>query len=352
MKKVLLRLLVLARRAWRIYVRPPEESKVSLDLGGLPVLSERIAQVQTQLEPKQVTVHPGRQLAFVSCMKGQVVQAFDYSDGRLRLVREWPFPEQCVEVEVVGDLLFVTMTNFARGPGERSRLAIVDIGLGEVLSTIDTRGEWSKVTKLHPNGRLVFISNWHSHNVSVVDISNVRRPKVLQVIPCGESPRGIDFTADGKCLVTGFYSARIYTLKEQNGQWEVVAESQDFDPEGYSGNMRDILVSPDGRYAWVSNLGRNLVHRFDIKRGEITDSILVGQHPNSIGFLDREGKTLLVSCREDDVVCFVDTGKLEVVGRSAKTGRKPTGLAIIEGGFLITNFADGTLEKHRVRYAG
>ncbi len=346
MKKALLRLLVLARRFWRIYVRPPEESKVSLDLSGLPTLSEKIAECETSPEPKQVAAHLERQLAFVSCMKGHAVQAFDYSNGKLELVREWSFPEQCVEVEVVGDLLFVTMTNFARGPGEKSRLAIVDIDSGEVLSTIDTGGEWSKVAKPHPNGCMVFVSNWHSHDLSVMDVSNPRNPCLLQTVSCGESPRGIDFTADGTCLVAGFYSARIYILKEKGGRWVIMHESPEFEPEGYSGNMRDLVIAPDGHHAWVSNLGRNLVHRFDIERGEITDSILVGRHPNSIRFLDGEGKTLLVSCREDGVVCFVDTEKLEVKGKSVLTGVKPIGLAVVDDGFLVTNFADGVLEYH------
>ena len=352
MKKTISRLLVLAQRAWRIYVRPPKESEVSLDLSGLQVLSERIAQVQTASEPKQVAVHPGRQLAFVSCMRGHTVQAFDYSHNQLKLVKEWSFPEQCVEVEVAGELLFVTTTNFARGPRESSHLAIVDLGSGEVLPTTATGGEWSKVAKMHPNGKLAIVSNWHSHDLSVIDVGDPRNPQLLQIIPCGESPRGIVFANKSSALITGFYSSRIYTLRERNGNWEVVAESADFDPEGYSGNMRDILVAPDGRHAWVSNLGRNLVHRFDIKRGEITKSLSVGRHPNSIRFLDESGETLFVSCRKDDVVCFVDTEKLEVVGKSARTGRQPTGLAAVEGGFLVTNFADGTLEKHRVRYAG
>ncbi len=350
MKRGIARLLVLAKRVWRIYIRPPEESKVSLDLSGLPVLTEKIAQVQTGLEPKQVAVHPEKRLAFVSCMRGQVVQAFDYSNNQIALVKEWPFPEQCVEVEVVGGLLFVTMTNFARGPGESSHLAIIDIASKEVLSTTTTGGEWSKVTKPHPNGRLVFVSNWHSHDVSVIDISDIRRPKVLQIIPCGESPRGIDFTADGTCLVTGFYSSLVHTLKEQDGNWKVVAESANFDPKGYSGNMRDILVAPNGQHAWVSNLGRNMIHRFDIERGEIVDSVSVGRQANSIRFLDETGEILLVSCRGDDVVCFLDTKEMGVVGKSAKTGKKPTGLAVVDEGFLVTNFADGTLEKHRVRY--
>lgn len=352
MKKVLLRLLVLAKRFWRIYVRPPEESKVSLDLAQLPVLSKKVVQAQTGREPKQVAVHPEKQLAFVSCMKGQIVQAFDYSRNQLKLVKEWPFPEQCVEVEIAGDLLFVTMTNFARGPRESSHLAIVDIASGEVLSTTNTGGEWSKVVKLHPDGKLAFVSNWHSHDLSVINVGGPRNPQLLQIIPCGESPRGIVFADENTALVTGFYSSRIYTLKERGGNWEVVADAIDFDPEGYSGNMRDILIAPDGRHAWISNLGRNLVHLFDIERGEITDSVSVGRHPNTICFLDETGKTLLASCREDNVVCFVDTKKLEVAGKSAPTGRKPTGLAVVGDGFLVTNFADGTLEKHRVRYAG
>lgn len=351
MKGMLSGFKTLAGRFWRIYIDPPRETEIYLDVSELPVLTERIALHKTRKEPKQVAIDPERELAFVSCMKGKAVQVFDYSEGKLKLVKEFKFSEQCVEVETIKNLCFVTTTNFARGPKQKSHLSTIDVASGQLLSTVDTGGEWSKVVKLHPNGRLAFVSNWHSHDVSVIDISDIRRPKVLQVVPCGESPRGIDFTTDGRCLVTGFYSARVYTLEKRIGRWEVAAESPNFDPEGYSGNMRDILVAPNGQHAWVSNLGRNLVHRFDIGCGEITDSILVGRHPNSIRFLDKRGKALLVvSCREDDVVCFVDTEKLKVAGRSARTEHKPTGLAVAGEGLLITNFADNTLKYHRVRY--
>jgi DNA-binding beta-propeller fold protein YncE len=283
-------------------------------------------------------------------MRGRAVQAFNYSHNQFQLAGEWKFPEQCVEFEVVDHALFVTMTNFARGSDERSQLAIVDATTGEILSITDTGGEWSKVVKLHPQKPLAFVSNWHSHNVSVINVSDARNPKLLQIIPCGEAPRGIAFTNSGLCLVTGFYSARIYTLEERAGHWEVVSASSKFDPQDYSGNMRDILLAPDGDYAWVSNLGRNLIHQFDIKRGKIINSILVGCHPNAIRFWDKDNKTLLVSCREENAICFVDTKKMKVVGKSAPTGNKPTGLAVVDGGFLVTNFADDTLEHHQIRY--
>jgi DNA-binding beta-propeller fold protein YncE len=113
--------------------------------------------------------------------------------------------------------------------------------------------------------------------------------------------------------------------------------------------MRDILVAPGGKQAWVSNLGRSLAHRFDIEEGRIIDSVLVGRHPNSIRFLDEEGKTLLVSCRGAGAIAFVNTDTLKVIGRSAPTSQKPTGLAVVSGGFLVTSFSDGTLDYHQVR---
>lgn len=344
------RVPILLRRAWGIYVAPPRETKVYQNTSGLPVLTKKVAVVKTGLEPKQVAVDEKRRLAYVSCMRGKVLQAFRYrcKNERLVLVREWPLPEQGVEVEIVGNLCFVTTTNFARGPAQRSFLVVLDLDGGTILSKTDTGGEWSKVVRVDQKSGIALISNWHSHNISVVDVSNPRKLRLRQLLPCGEAPRGIDF-ADGLWLVTGFYSSRVYQVRQVRGNFWVVGESPPFDSKNYQGNLRDVLIAPSGKSAWVSNLGRNMVHQYNVEEKVISSSVLVGRFPNSIRFLDPAGDILLVSCRKENRVYFVDTKRSEVKGVSEETGKAPTGLAKVKGGFLVTSFDDASLEYHRVK---
>jgi len=342
------RCVTLAKRFVRIYILKPAAVSRFFDASSLPMCVKRVSRTKTALEPKQVAFHPASRRLLVSCMKGQVLQAFTLqSSGELSLEREWKFPLQCVEVSISGDLCFVTMTNFKRLGKEDSRLVIINLATNEIVSTVATGGEWSKVAKKHPTRDLVFISNWHSHNVSVIDISCLQRPKLISLVKCGESPRGVVFTPEGLCLATGFYSGRIYTLgPTKGGQWGLVNKSPKV-TRGYLGNLRDILLHPKCGQAYVSNLGRNEVCVFDQKANTFVTSILVGRQPNALSFLDRDGETLLISCRADNIVLLVNTKSLKVVGRSSITGALPTGLATVTGGFFITCFKDNTIEYYK-----
>lgn len=349
------RLKKLITRGWRIYVWPPRESRVALNVDDLPILARRMASHQTASQPKQVAIASQKKLAFVSCMKGKKLQIFDYSSG-LSLVDEIEFPDQCVEVTVCGDLCFVTSTNFARdadavrGVHKRNFLTIISIDSGKILSTIDTGGNWSKVVKIHPNRKLALVSNWHTHDVSVIDIQDPSSPQLKQRLTCGESPRGIAFTESGEgVLVTGFYSGNIIELRQSTeGRFHVEHVGQRFNTPHYSGNLRDILIDQENEdLAWISNMGRNLVHQYSLREREFVASFLVGKSPNSLNFLEMDGLKLLVSCRGANVVLILDTKTRTVKGRSEFTGKSPTGLAAIPRGFLLSGFASHTLELYR-----
>lgn len=339
-------------RAWRIYLRPPKESRIFLEVAKLPVLTDKVLTVSAASEPKQVAVDLKRRQALVSCMKGQKLQFFLYESG-LRLVDEIDFPEQCVEVTVAEDLALVTTTNFARpvdnvrGVKLQNHLWTIDLDTRKIMGKCETGGNWSKVVKVHPNGRIALVSNWHSHNVSIINIENPANPYLVKQLPAGESPRGIAFSHDGEtALITGFYSSNIIEIGiTASGDLEIVNIGKRFDHPNYSGNLRDILPDPNNSdLFWISNLGRNLVLCYSLSNRQFLQSISVGKSPNSLAF-DENGR-LLVSCRGSNAVLVVDTGLFTAIGRSSETSQKPTGLAAIPKGFLSTSFSNNKLEMY------
>ncbi len=334
------------KRAWKIYFFSPKEKKIFFDYKSLPVCTHIASSVPTETEPKQVAVDVLTKQAYVSCMKGHCLQEFSFEGNKLSLVHMWRFTEQCVEVEVVGHLCYVTTTNFERGDKQSSHLHVINRETRKILSSIDTQGAWSKVIKIDEERAIAYVSNWHSSDLSIIDVQNPQKMEVLQVISCGEAPRGIVIRPDGAIITTSFYGGKIFVIQKVNGLYRITDSSKPFDEGHYAGNMRDIMLDTDNLCAWVSNLGRNMLHQYDPYTLSIRDSILVCREPNSMRFFNPN--TIIVSARKDDCVCFVDIQQKKPVGVSVKTGKLPTGLATIPNGFLVTNFEDSTIELHVV----
>jgi len=341
----------LIRRAWRIYAMPPKETLIFLDPKQLPVISTILASSRTALEPKQVSVDHARELAYVSCMKGHALQEFSFAGDTLTLTNEWRFTEQCVECEFLDGLILLTTTNFKRGNNQKSHLWVFDPVTGTVVSQVDTQGEWSKVISVDHLRHLAFVSNWHSNDISVIDLSDITNLQVVQKVPCEEAPRGLVLKPDGTLIATSFYGREIFAIAKGDNGYQVTKRSGPLDPTGYSGNMRDILLSPDTKTVFVSNLGRNMVHWHDSETLELVGSLSTPRQPNSMRFMKTQTPIIGVSCRKDSLVFFFDAVTKKPIGVSAKTEKLPTGLTAVEGGgFIVTNFDGSSIELHKVRY--
>lgn len=334
---------------WRINIHPPKESKIFLPPEKVSIITEKVDVKPTKKQPKQVVYDANTQQIFVSCMEGRCLQVFILKKNKILLAKEIPFSDQCVEVLAANSLLFVTTTNFDRSPRElRNKLWILDINSLKIISNIDTGGNWSKLIAINPQGTSLLVSNWYSHDISVIDISNPKTPMLKQVVKWGEAPRGIAFLPDGvSAMVTGFYSGNLGILKKlDNEQWSPIFTSDPFDQPSYHGNMRHVLITNNGKVAIISNLGRNLVHLWDIKKRQFLNSISVGKSPNSMDILENE--LIAVSCRDSASVYIVKTQTQQVIGRSVTTGKEPTGLCAIPKGFLVTCFGKNTIELHHI----
>ena len=344
------RIVKLLTRAWRIYVMPPKETKIYLDPKNLPVLSHKVASSHTASEPKQVCVDSTRKRAYVTCMRSQVLQEFSYENDELTLTHDWSFPEQCVECEFREGLVYLTTTNFKRGVEQSSHLWLFNPVTGVVVSSVNTQGEWSKGIAIDEERKLIFVSNWHSNDISVIDFSDPVNMKVIQKVKCEEAPRGLALRPDGVILATSFYGRKVFAVGKIAGEYKIIKTSEPFDSAGYSGNMRDILISPDGKIIWVTNLGRNMLIWYNAITLSPGGSISIPREPNSMRFMTASNQIIGVSCRKDGVVCLIDVKTKRPMGISELTEKLPTGLAPIEDGFIVTNFDANSIELHKVRY--
>lgn len=335
----------LVKRWWRIYVSPPKESNVCVDLDAIDEIYTKTEQGDTAPQPKQVVITENKKTALVSCMSGKKLEFFDTFS--LNLLYEIKLPGQCVEVTTRGDLAFATTTNFARETPFHNKLWIINIPNREIVSSVDTQGNWSKVAAITPDMSQALISNWQSNSISVIDIKNPVGPKVTQILEIRKCPRGIAFTNDSQiAIVANFYSGNIAELRRTEQRWEIAYTSEPFDHPNYSGNPRHVLISPDNKFAYVSNKGRNFVHVWSIGERKFVTSFVVGKGPNTIDFADNSKGKILVSCSQSDRVCVLDLTSGKIVGTSPKTGGNTTGIcALSDTEFLATSFDSNSLEK-------
>jgi len=340
------RLLVELKRQWRRSINPPKESFVYLKPEKLKIMSSRISEASTLPEPKQVEFDQTTGIAYVTCMSGNTLSLYGLSGNIVENIRNVEFPNQCVEVVVGGNYVYVTTCDFKRPPSPLENKLWVLSKSGEKIDSIDTRGEWSKVIALDEGRGIAAVSNWHSHDISIINITS-KTPKFIQLVRWGEAPRGLVFLPDGKLLATDFYSAKVGIISEQDGVWKPVYSSPPFDGAKYQGNMRHVVLSPQKDYAIISNLGRNLIHWWSIQERTFETHLLVGQEPNTVGVMNQD--LLAVSCRKSNLIYYVDLQQRKVIGKSEATGSLPTGLCSVdENRLLVTSFRDNTLELHQL----
>lgn len=325
---------------------------------------QKIWELLNKQQYKQVKVVRSRKLAILTSMFGRSVKIFSLEilekNGTSKVeLLTLPlfvkhFQNQVIEVCIDPSerYAFFSLTDFGK-EGLKDKVFCLNLQDFSDVFEIETKGQWSKYIAYHPC-KLIVVSNWHSNDLSVIDIKNISKPKLVQIIPCGISPRGIGFTLDGKLgIVAGFYSRNLtflgYLPKERNFMIDKITKPFDF--PNYSGNMRHVAIENRGKYAFVSNLGRSLIHKVDLKKKEIVKSYPCGTHPNTI-VLSEDDKYLAVSCRQSNIVCILDTrsGRIQSI---VDTGPMPTGLDFWKVGsnlynLFVTNFEDDSIVCSRL----
>lgn len=311
------------------------------------------AAFRTGTQPKAAAFIDRRRVA-VPLLDGPGVDVFDLEAGTSRRIAP-PEPYarlggfvECLVISERAELWVSQMTAAAAHVFSLPDLAY--------KATVRSGGTWSKVLAWDPASRRVYLSNWVSEDLSVIDPERMIEERRVKV---GAVPRGMALWPGGAFMYLAQYeiagAPRGRLLKLDLATMAIVASI------GPEGSKRHVVADPERGRVYVSDMARDLVEIYDARQDRLLADVKVGGKPNTIA-LSSDGRLLYVSCRgpnnpdrgylykgyEMGRIYVVDLETLSVV-EWWEGGNQPTGLAVSPDGALIasTDFLDARLRVHR-----
>ncbi|WP_223439443.1 YncE family protein [Polaribacter litorisediminis] len=213
----------------------------------------------------------------------------------------------------------------------RNFLLVLNIDTKRIEKEIQTKQKNSHLVALHPHKPIAYVTNMKSNSVSVMDL---KKDEVVKIIPCGLTTESIDITPDGSEIwvtnknensitiintTTNEVVATIPTEKEPlklkftiDGAHCLVANASGGSITVYDQASKkriktiripgrneiverilyhtprpvNILMHPNGIYAFVSNSNANKIEVIDLKTFKIVSRIGTGKVPDALAFLE------------------------------------------------------------------
>ncbi len=190
-------------------------------------------------------------------------------------------------------------------PGTDATTANKDFEQSKINLLWIKTGKTPKVITSSPDGKYLFVANWHSCTVSVIDIKsdNPQEWRKIKDLKTGRIPRGLVVSPDSKYL----YVAQM----GDNGISVVDIDSLSKIYEIKIGNNPRHIVT-DGRFLYVSlNAGAKLA-KVDIAERKVLKYANTGKQPRTI-VLSKDGKTLFVVCYLNNKLQAFSADNLEFI---------------------------------------
>lgn len=215
-------------------------------------------------------------------------------------------------VVVSADGRWVYVTN-----GGDNTLSVVDTKSLKVVDTIPV-GEFPHGIRLSPDGQQAYVANLKGGTVSVIDTES---RKEINQIPVGKGPAQVGFTPDGRLAFVslsqearvavidpasrrvvrtvrvGSVPIQLYATPDSRFLWVANQGSRKspgntvsvIDLSNFStqqirtgSGAHGVVVSSDGRHAYVTNLYANTVSVVDVSTRKTVATVAVGEGPNGI----------------------------------------------------------------------
>lgn len=184
---------------------------------------------------------------------------------------------------------------------------LVDLETGQSRATLAT-GHAPHEVVVSPDGAIAVISNYGDRerpgaSLTVVDLE---RATVARTVDLGTHtrPHGLGWLPDGKVVVTAEGSAHLLVVDPSGGTIErEIATHQEI--------SHMVATTPDGRRAFVANIGSGSVTAIDLEAGRKLRDIETGEGAEGIA-VTPDGRELWVGNRASDTLSVVDTETLEI----------------------------------------
>lgn len=260
---------------------------------------------------------PGRYVSLIEVGTGKVISRIDVGEGTrphgLAALRN-------------GHILVT-----AEGKRE---IVVLDPRAGKVLSRISTGKDISHMVAATPDGRRAFVTSLAGGSVTVLDLSS---GKVVKDIPTGKGAEGIDASPDGREIWVANREANSIVVID------VATLAPVFTIQAPGFPIR-VKFSPDGRRVLATFAGAGDVRVYDASTRVETARVALGRDavegtearvfrkrfgtsPAPVGLLiTPDGKRAFVAASHADVVTVIDLDRMRV-DDAWTAGREPDGLA-------------------------
>ncbi|MDP5093343.1 MAG: YncE family protein [Polaribacter sp.] len=209
-------------------------------------------------------------------------------------------------------------------------LVVLNIENDSIEKQISTEQEKSHLVVLHPKKPIAYVTNINSSSISVIDLN---LNKVIKIIVCGLGRKGIDITPDGSEIwVTNINENSITVIDTTNytitntltsgneslklsfsidGKYCLVANATDGTVSVFNQQTKkdiktiylhgkttllekllyhtprpvNILMHPNGLYAYVANSNADKIEVIDMKTFKIISTIGTGRVPDAMVFI-------------------------------------------------------------------
>jgi len=207
--------------------------------------------------PQHIVLAPGGERAWVVNYTAALVSEIDVRTRAV--VREIAVSERPTQARFSPDgrMLFVSCT-------WAGRIDVIDVAAGRVVRSL-TAGQEPCGLAVSADGTRLFVANVVSSTVSVLDVAT---GATIAETPVGSQPRFVSLTPDGaRLLVSNGLSPWVTVLDARDGR-----ELGRYDM-GRASMLREITCSPDGRWAFLTNLvSHNEVPTVQMERGWINSN--------------------------------------------------------------------------------
>ncbi len=313
---------------------------------------EVIAEIEVGHQPHGVCLNPAETLAYVSNRGSDTLSVVDLARNQVVSTISVGDEPHGVMTDTAGDTIYVVNA----GTGD---ISVIDARKGkEVKRLAAARGPWA--IDRSPDGKLLYVTNNLSHfvpfrtpSLSEVSVIDTERKQIVNRIwlPEANLVQGIKFSPDGEfALVTLLRTKNLVPVVRVSQGWVItnglgilwkdgrVDQVLLDEPNAYFADPTDLVITPDGRFAYVTGGGIDAVAVVDLEkllgilqgasekeRAEIVPNHLgyaiefvvrrihTGKNPRGLA-ISPDGKHVYVAAGLDDALTIIDTDKQEVVG--------------------------------------
>lgn len=232
----------------------------------------------------------------------------------------------CAAAPAAADTLLV-------GNKNENTVSFIDLGTGAEQARVPT-GNAPHEIAISPDRRQAAVVSYGGTGIDVLDVAGRRVAKRLEIAP-NAGPHGIVWLRSGKLLVTNDRSNTLALVDPGSGEVQAA-------PTGQRGSHM-VVVSPDQRRAYVSNILSGSVTEFELPALRKVRDIQLGGMAEGIA-LSRDGRRLWVGNNTAPEIRVVDLAAGKVVA-TLPTDPNAIRVAVSPDGRMVvtSNFTSGTL---------